>query len=79
MLQDKGIDLSGVPLEVVCDVVAYCEANKNDTTDWMVLPVASFDCYYGNTNFSKKWLSKMPDIVLTREVSNGICSVKVKS
>lgn len=73
----KSIDLSGVPLEVVCDVAAYCEANKKDTTDWVVLPVASFDCYYGNTNFSKKWLSKIPDTVLTREVSNGVSRVKV--
>ena len=73
----KSIDLSGVPLEVVCDVVAYCEANKTDTADWVVLPVANFDCYYGNTNYSKKWLSKIPDTVLTREVSNGVSRVKV--
>ena len=73
----KSIDLSGVPLEVVCDVVAYCEANKTDTADWVVLPVANFDCYYGNTNFSKKWLSKIPDTILTREVSNGVSRVKV--
>ena len=73
----KSIDLNGVPLEVVCDVAAYCEANKTDTTDWVVLPVANFDCYYGNTNFSKKWLSKIPDTILTREVSNGISRVEV--
>ena len=73
----KSIDLSGVLLEVICDVVAYCEANKKDTTDWVVLPVANFDCYYGNTNFSKKWLSKIPDTILTREVSNGVSRVKV--
>ena len=75
----KSIDLNGVPLDVVCDVAAYCEANKKDTTDWVVLPVANFDCYYGNTNFSKKWLSKIPDTILTREVSNGICRVETKS
>ena len=73
----KDFDLNGVPLEVVCDVVAYCEANKNDDSDWVVLPVANFDCYYGNTNFSKKWLSKIPDAILTREVSNGVSRVKV--
>ena len=68
----QNLDLNGVPLEVVCAVVAYCEANKTDTNDWVVLPIANFDCYYGNTNFSKKWLSKIPDIILTREVSNGV-------
>ena len=73
----KKLDLNDVPLEVIFDVVAYCEANKNDGGDWVVLPVANFDCYYGNTNFSKKWLSKIPDTILTREVSSGICRVKV--
>ena len=73
----KSIDLNGVPLEVVCDVVAFCEANKNNVSDWVVLPISSFDCYYGNTNFSKKWLSKIPDTILTREVSSGISRVKV--
>lgn len=73
----KSLDLNGVPLEVVCDVVAYCEVNKNDDSDWVVLPIANFDCYYGNTNFSKKWLSKIPDTILTREVSNGVSRVKV--
>lgn len=73
----KSLDLNGVPLEVVCDVVAYCEVNKNDDSNWMVLPIANFDCYYGNTNFSKKWLSKIPDTVFTREVSNGVSRVKI--
>ena len=72
----KRLDLNGVPLEVVCDVVAFCEANNKDNTDWVVLPVANFDCYYGNTNFSKKWLSKIPDTILTREVSNGVSRIK---
>ena len=73
----KSLDLNGAPLEVVCDVVAYCEVNKNDDSNWIVLPIANFDCYYGNTNFSKKWLSKIPDTILTREVSNGVSRVKV--
>ena len=73
----QSFDLNGVPLEVVCDVASFYEANKNDDSDWVVLPIANFDCYYGNTNFSKKWLSKIPDTILTREVSNGISRVKV--
>ena len=57
---------------MICDVVAFYEANKTEASDWVVLPIANFDCYYGNTNFSKKWLSKISDIILTREVSNGV-------
>ena len=71
------LDLSGVPFEVVCDVIAYCEANKPTGTNWVILPIANFDCYYGNTNFSKKWLSKIPVAVLSREVSNGVSRVKL--
>ena len=73
----NALDLCGVPFEVVCDVVAYCEANKPTDTDWVVLPIANFDCYYGNTNFSKKWLSKIPADILSREVSNGVSRVKL--
>ena len=71
------IDLGVVPFEVVCDVVVYCEANKPTDTDWVVFPIANFDCYYGNTNFSKKWLSKIPATILSREVSNGVSRVKL--
>ncbi len=73
----QGLDLNGVPLEVVYDVVAYYEANKQTEGEWVVLPVANFDCYYSNTNFSKKWLSKIPNSVLVREISNGISRIKV--
>ena len=71
------LDLGGVPFEVVCDVIAYCEANKPTDTDWVVLPIANFDYYYGNTNFSKKWLSKIPAEILLREISNGVSRVKL--
>jgi hypothetical protein len=73
----NAIDIGGVPFEVICDVIAYCEANKPTDTDWVALPIANFDCYYGNTNFSKKWLSKIPAIILSREVSNGVSRVKL--
>ena len=73
----KSLDLNTVPLEVICDTVAYYEANKSNDSEWVALPVASFDCYYGNTNFSKKWLAKIPDAVLTREVCSGVCRIKV--
>ena len=72
------LDLNYVPFEVVYDVVAYYEANKQTDGEWVVLPVANFDCYYGNTNFSRKWLSKIPDNLLIREVSNGVCRIKTK-
>ncbi len=74
----QSLDLNGVPFEVVYDVVAYYEVSKQFDSEWVVLPVANFDCYYGNTNFSKKWLSKISEAMLIREVRNGICIIKVK-
>ena len=74
----ENIKLNDVPFDVASDVICFCIANKRDNTDWLHLPVANFDCYYGNTNFSKKWLSKIPDTILEREVASGICRVKLK-
>lgn len=72
------LDLNGVPYDVISDVICFCIANKQSNTDWVHLPVTNFDCYYGNTNFSKKWLSKIPDTILEREVASGICRVRFK-
>ena len=74
----ESIDLNDVPFDVVSDVICFCIANKRDNTDWVHLSVANFDCCYGNTNFSKKWLSKIPDTIIEREVTTGICRVKLK-
>ena len=74
----ESMDLNGVPYDVVSEVICFCIANKRDNNDWVHLPVANFDCYYGNTNFSKKWLSKIPDTILEREVASGVSRVKFK-
>lgn len=74
----ESIDLNDVPFDVVSDVICFCIANKRDNTDWVHLPVANFDCYYSNTNFSKKWLSKIPDTILERELFSGVSRVKLK-
>ena len=36
------------------------------------------ELYYGNTNFSKKWLSKIPDTILEKEVASGVSRVRLK-
>ena len=74
----ESMELNDVPYDVVSEVICFCIANKRDNNDWVHLPVANFDCYYGNTNFSKKWLSKIPDTILEREVTSGVSRVKLK-
>ena len=70
-------DTSGVPKEIVAELIRYYFANKPDDTDWVVLPVANFDAYYGNNNLSKKWLTKIPKSLILRENRHGVCRLRV--
>ena len=70
-------DLNSVPFNVISDVAQFYLANRREDTEWVQLPVANFDCYYGNTNFSKKYLSKIPKTILERETVLGVCRVKL--
>ena len=69
-------DTNGVPKEVIAELIRYYLANKPDGTDWVVLPVANFDAYFGNNNLSKKWLAKIPTSIICRENKHGICRFK---
>ena len=54
-------------------LVKYYIANKPLDTDKVVLPVTNFDAFFGNGTFSKKWLPKEFDAVITRDPqSNGV-------
>lgn len=64
----------GVPPEVLQTLIAYYIANKPEDTDWVVLPVVNFDAYFGNTNFSRKWLNKIPESIIVRQKQSfGVC------
>ena len=73
--------LSDVPDELrdkVSYLVAYYLANIDDEIEWVVLPVVSFDAYFGGTTFSKKILSKLPkDIIIRDRTSYGVSRYKV--
>ncbi|MBR3587114.1 MAG: hypothetical protein IKO00_13920, partial [Oscillospiraceae bacterium] len=76
----QSTDLNGVPVEVVEEVVRFYLANRREDTDWVVLPVANFDCFYGNTNFSRKWLSRIPEHIMERSRDMmGVCRVRISS
>lgn len=54
-------------------LVKYYFANKPLDCDKVVLPVTNIDAYFGNGNFSKKWLPKELDSVIIRDPqSNGV-------
>ena len=40
-------------------LIKYYYVNRQEDTDWVVLPVANFDAYFGSTSFSKKRLTEL--------------------
>ena len=78
MRQIESATPNGVPTEVLSTLVAYFRVNKPDDSEWMVLPVANFDAYFGNTSFSRKWLSQMPSEIIERQKQSfGVCRYRV--
>ena len=63
-----------IPIHMVTAVVAYYIANKPDDSDWVVLPVANFDAYFGTTSFGRKILKQIPQEIMERSNTGfGIC------
>lgn len=54
------------PLEVLETLIAYYAANRPEGADWVVLPVASFDAYFGSTTFGRKYLRTIPPEIIQR-------------
>ena len=75
----KAVLPKGLPPEVVCMLIAYYAANKPEDSDWVVLPVASFDAYFGTTSFGRKYLRLIPEEILERPDSGfGVCRYRVR-
>ena len=68
-----------VPTKVVCTLIAYYLANKQEDCERVVLPVTNFDAYFGDTNFSKKQLPKIPAEILERSNSFGVSRFRVSA
>ena len=78
LLHFKSATPTDMPDDVIPTIVAYYRANKTDNSEWVLLPVSNLDAYFGNTSFSKKWLSKIPETIMKRDnQSYGVCRVKV--
>ena len=66
-----------LPTEVIQTLIAYYATNKPEDSDWVVLPVANFDCWFGNTNFGRKYLSQIPEEIIQRSSSFGVSRYRV--
>lgn len=67
-----------VPPQVLRTLVAYYAANRPEDGDWVVLPVINFDCYFGDTNFGRKYLTMLPDEIIQRNSSFGVSRYRVR-
>lgn len=66
-----------MPAEVIQTLIAYYIANKPEDSEWVVLPVANFDCWFGDTNFGRKYLSQIPEDIIQRSNSFGVSRYRV--
>lgn len=78
LLKIEAIKTKDVPTEVISLLIKYYIVNKQEDSNWVIIPVTNFDMYFGNTNFSKKWLNKIPkDIIIRDGQSFGICRYRL--
>ena len=78
MQRIESVTPEGVPTEVIFTLIAYYRSNKPEDSDWVVLPVTNFDAYFGNTSFSRKWLSRIPQKIIHRQnQSFGVCRYQI--
>lgn len=61
----------------VCDLIAYYRAHQQEDSEWVILPVTSFDMYYGGSYFSKRILSTIPETILKRQNHVGTCRYRI--
>ena len=66
-----------LPAEVIHTLIAYYATNRLEDSDWVVLPVANFDCWFRDTNFGRKYLSQIPEKIIQRSNSFGVSRYRV--
>ena len=66
-----------LPSAVIQMLITYYIANKPEDSKWVVLPVANFDCWFGDTNFGRKYLSQIPEEIIQRSSSFGVSRYRV--
>ncbi len=67
-----------IPASVLHTLIAYYLANQPEDGGWVVLPVTNFDCYFGNTNFDRKYLNQLPREVIERGSGFGVSRYRVR-
>lgn len=67
----------GVPEEASILLYRFYLANKRDGRDYVLLPQQNFNAYFGNTNFSQKWVAALSGALIERKVLDGVCKFRL--
>lgn len=67
-----------VPNYMIEELVRFILANQRDHTEWVNIPMANFNAFFGDTSFSKKHKPHIPDALVVFEPQKlGICRAKL--
>ncbi len=66
---------NGVPVEASILLYKYYIANKEHDREYVLLPQQNFNAYFGNTNFSQKWVGALNRKLIEKKVLDGVCKV----
>ena len=64
-------------LDVLVTLAKFYLANKQEDSEWAILPVENFNAYYGTTCFDRKWLPTFPESIIVRDEYSGACRFKM--
>ena len=67
----------GVPVEASILLYKYYLANKEHDREYVLLPQQNFNAYFGNTNFSQKWVGALNRKLIEKKVLEGVCKYRI--
>ena len=91
-LQNRDFDLSeetmqrltaltptSVPVEAGILLYKYYAANKEDDREYVLLPQQNFNAWFGNTNFSQKWVGALSKALIEKKVLDGVSKYIIRA
>ena len=64
-----------VPMKVLTTLAEFYIANKQEQSEWMILPVTNIGAYLGSSSLGRQYLSKIPPELMERKQSSFGASV----
>ena len=74
-LDDKIYKPKDVPMKVLTTLAEFYIANKQEQSEWVILPVTNISAYLGSSSLGRQYLSKIPPELMERKQSSFGASV----